>query len=616
MPKKKAMVGWFDPGQLVATAIRVVISTLFGEFADRREAFAAANPIKDDLLDPCFDYAKRCPAGDLWLDYVADTGDGWNPTYAIARLLAEENLEVRTSEDHGAGKTSLPRARVLVMGGDQVYPTASPEEYDNRFLYPFDEAYRPEGAAQGAWPESDPPDVYAVPGNHDWYDGLRTFFHLFCRRTVKADGEAEVGRKGRMVGGRQTHQTRSYFALKLPGAWWLWGTDSQLEGYIDQPQVDFFQFVAETWMEDGSKLILCTGTPDWEYVRRDCPKKYDVLSYLERLAPAAKGKGHQLKLVLSGDSHHYARYQERGLNYVTCGGGGAFLHSTHHLPRGPVDFRTEYPRPGEAYDPKHGPYDRQFAIAVKAGTEDEEALFPDRRTSSALASGNVLFALRNWTLTLTLAVGYFFFIWLLDFNNRATGGGSLVSALAREDTLCGAARAYWKIALYSPWSASLLALTAAAYYYFADIEKPLKRLAVGGSHALLHAVLVTLITCMVARAMPPAPIDVPGWLWLLLTVSVAAGSSAVISGTLIGLYLWFCVSVFGIHWGHFSSLAVQDYKSFLRLHIGQDGKLTVYPVGLQKVPADRGWPWSRAKPPRNPPLDPHLIETPIKIPGE
>ncbi|MBV9930729.1 MAG: hypothetical protein JO013_07270, partial [Alphaproteobacteria bacterium] len=49
--KRKAMVGWFDPRQLAATAIRVVVSTLFGEFADRREAFAAANPLSDRALD-------------------------------------------------------------------------------------------------------------------------------------------------------------------------------------------------------------------------------------------------------------------------------------------------------------------------------------------------------------------------------------------------------------------------------------------------------------------------------------------------------------------------------------------------------------------------------------
>jgi hypothetical protein len=38
------MVGWFDPPRLVATTIRVAISMVFGEFADRRKILAAAPP--------------------------------------------------------------------------------------------------------------------------------------------------------------------------------------------------------------------------------------------------------------------------------------------------------------------------------------------------------------------------------------------------------------------------------------------------------------------------------------------------------------------------------------------------------------------------------------------
>lgn len=601
MRKRMPMVGWFDPGQLIQTAIRVLISTLFGEFADRREAFAAANPIKDDKLDERCDYATRCPGGDFWLDYVADTGDGWNPTYAIARLLAAKELHPREKEGGTPLEAGLPRAQVLVLGGDQVYPTASQEEYDNRFVYPFDEAYRPGGAKDGIWDEKHRPDLFAVPGNHDWYDGLKTFFHLFCRRTIKADGEAEISRNGNVLGGRQTHQTRSYFALKLPHGWWLWGTDSQLAGYIDQPQVDYFQYVAQCWMEPGSKLILCTGTPDWEYVRGDKPGTYEGLSYLERLAPAVRGKHHKLKLVLSGDSHHYARFQEQDLNYITCGGGGAFLHPTHQLPKEPVDFQTRYPRPGETYDPDHGPYDRRFAIATKLGT-DEEALYPDRQASGKLTAGNLLFAFRNWKLTATLALGYLFFIWLLDFNARVSEGVSLPAALS-DGNLCHAIKDYWALGFYSPWSTLLLLITGAAYYYFAEIEKPWKRVLVGGGHALVHAALVTLITCVVVRAMAPADL-----FWIIVSLALAAVVSALVSATVIGLYLWFCLSVFGIHWGHFSSLAVQGYKSFLRLHIGADGVLTIHPVGLTKVPSDRGR--SSGPPPE---LDPHMIEPPIRI---
>jgi hypothetical protein len=39
-----------------------------------------------------------------------------------------------------------------------------------------------------------------------------------------------------------------------------------------------------------------------------------------------------IPLLLSGDTHHYSRYQAvDGTQFVTSGGGGAFLHPTHQL---------------------------------------------------------------------------------------------------------------------------------------------------------------------------------------------------------------------------------------------------------------------------------------------
>src|SRR5437762_1918919 len=83
------------------------------------------------------------------------------------------------------------------LGGDQVYPTASGQQYDDRFKGPFHAAL-PVPPAEGAQPR-----LYAVPGNHDWYDGLTAFLRLFVRAH---DGD---------IGGWQTRQTRSYFAIEL-----------------------------------------------------------------------------------------------------------------------------------------------------------------------------------------------------------------------------------------------------------------------------------------------------------------------------------------------------------------------------------------------------------------
>jgi len=55
----------------------------------------------------------------------------------------------------------------------------------------------------------------------------------------------------------------------------------------------------------------------------------------------------------------------------------------------------------------------------------------------------------------------------------------------------------------------------------------------------------------------------------------------------------------------FSALRNSHYKNFLRLRIDRSGALTIYPIGLERVPRDR----SAA----NPGLSPTLIEPPIQI---
>ena len=87
---------------------RRVISKLFGQFADKREAIAAANAIQPTPADGEFDYSGSNPGGDFWFDYLADSGDGWNPTFAMARLVAEDRL---TGDEAAARAAAHPRRR-------------------------------------------------------------------------------------------------------------------------------------------------------------------------------------------------------------------------------------------------------------------------------------------------------------------------------------------------------------------------------------------------------------------------------------------------------------------------------------------------------------------------
>src|SRR5690242_11768627 len=154
-------VPWLSPVLLSGTAVRVVLAELFGAYLDKRE-------LQDALPSEISVEQPTGASGEIWLDYCADTGDGFNATYSMAYLLAKPGLIV---DSH-----PLPRGEVLVLGGDQVYPTASGQQYEDRFKGPF-RAALPEPPSEGPQPR-----LYAVPGNHDWYDGLTAFLRLFVRQ--------------------------------------------------------------------------------------------------------------------------------------------------------------------------------------------------------------------------------------------------------------------------------------------------------------------------------------------------------------------------------------------------------------------------------------------------
>ncbi|HET9052554.1 MAG TPA: metallophosphoesterase, partial [Cyclobacteriaceae bacterium] len=246
---------------------------------------------------------------EIWVDYVADLGDGFDSTYAIAYMIGQKVLSV--------GDLKLPRADCLIMGGDQVYPDASRDEYETRMKLPYRAAFPYQRNGEH-------PKLYLIPGNHDWYDGLTLFLANFCRG------------RDTSLGSWIASQRRSYFAIHLGANWWIWGFDSQLGEDIDKPQADYFTAIAEK-MEPDAKVLLCASVPTWLKADIAGDKKgqedyYRALHYIANIV-REQCENAKIPVVLSGDLHHYSRYisKETGTNFITAGGGGAFLHPTHHL---------------------------------------------------------------------------------------------------------------------------------------------------------------------------------------------------------------------------------------------------------------------------------------------
>ncbi|GAB4062384.1 hypothetical protein [Uliginosibacterium sediminicola] len=518
------MVNWFNPLQLIQIAIRALIGTVFGAHIDRREVEAA---LSQDM-PRVHDYSKRDV---LWFDYTADLGDGWDSGYSIAWLLAQPQLEA-------AGR-SLPRGEFLIMGGDEVYPIASRDAYQQKLCSPY--------AAALPWSEdaNAAPVIFALPGNHDWYDGLTSFLRVFCQQ--------------RWIGGWRTRQQRSYFAIKLPHDWWLWAVDIQLEGDIDAPQKAYFESLAEQ-LGPGSKVIICPAVSSWveagdPRIPREVGQAGDHpnLQFLEQRIAQSKAT---LKLSLSGDLHHYSHYiaADGSCHRITAGGGGAFLHGTHDLP----DTLVLQEAAGE----------KTYARKIE---------YPSQPTARGMRWRNLLFCFYNPAFSLLLAGVYLLLIWVW----QAASGVSSPCALDA-----------WHVFRDHPGAVLLLLLPIGGMWGFASAPprawQALKKAVWGLAHGCAHVGVAALLWWLAAQFSMASPTP-----WqVLLIVAGLIPLGMLLGGTLFGVYLAASSTFSGMHDNDvFASLHSADYKNFLRLRVDAEG-LTIYPFKLER--ACRSWRLSSA----------------------
>lgn len=586
----RGMVRWLDPAQLAGTAVRAVLSDVFGAYADQREMQAALGR----NAKPC----RYTDQDEIWIDYVADLGDGFNSTYTVAWLLAQDRLRVPGPDQK---VHDLPRGRVLVMGGDQVYPTASREEYADRMEGPYE-------AALPCRPDDDHPDLFALPGNHDWYDGLTSFMRQFCQK--------------RWIGGWETRQTRSYFALQLPHRWWLLGTDLQLQSDIDKPQLDYFMELARTEMKPGDRVILCTPEPAWVHVPHE-PGAFDNLAYFEQKVLGDHGV--RLAVTLTGDLHHYARYTDAAgrRHKITAGGGGAYLFGTDRLPER-VTLDAARVRP----DPQH-PTAADRVRRREVFTEQK--VFPSRRTSMAMRWNAVRSVWKNGYFTTLLAGLYLLYAWVLQGSQLPPAGIPKTDRFIERVALqsfpegIGTVRqAFFRGAQYSPLLVVLTVLIIGSLWAFCkpDQGRPKALKALGVVHGLAHVALAVGLTWGLAyagsrilRGSGSVVAAVDTWQFALFFVVGMLVLGATLGGVLFGLFLLPGVNINEA----FSAQYLSTYRNFLRLHLDRSGNLTIYPIGVRRPArwklrpnAPAGKPFFQPRKKGGEPR-PALIEQPIAV---
>ncbi|MFJ2029871.1 metallophosphoesterase family protein [Streptosporangium sp. NPDC087985] len=330
---------WFSPRTLWRSR-NEVLAGLFGDPSGQVRARWVAYQ-RDRGVDPSF----RIPL-DVGPEFsflvLGDTGEGDASQYAVVPGL------LRLGAD----------TAFAVIASDVIYPTGSGNEYDDKFFRPYQDYRAP---------------IYAVPGNHDWYDGLGGFMRVFCdapaleaeregfelspaglrgllwRKPEKID-ETRLARarERRALPGQQAVQPAPYWAMEAPGLL-IVGVDTGIDGTLDREQAGWLREVSR----DPRPKVLITGKP--VYTRNDY--KPSALEGGGTIDDVVTDPAHNYVAAIGGDVHNYQRFPikvgDRTIQYIVAGGSGAFMHATHTTPRVTVgglhedDYRC-YPLRGDS----------------------------------------------------------------------------------------------------------------------------------------------------------------------------------------------------------------------------------------------------------------------------
>jgi hypothetical protein len=273
--------------------------------------------------------------------------------------------------------------------------------------------------------------------------------------------------------------------------------------------------------------------------------------------------GARVRVYLAGDLHHYRRHARADdTQKITAGGGGSFLHPTHE-PRVPV-------------------VSGDFHLAPTA-------CYPSPEVSRRLGLRNLAFPVFNPRFALLSGAVYALVV-------LAWSGGGL-----------------GLLAPVAVW----IAIVA-----FTDTHSRPYRWLAGSLHAAAHLATAALLA-QEAAALATT------WAWsrgpvaasaLAALVLLAAGGLA--GSAILGVYLFLSLNGFGRHSNEaFSALRIPHYKNFVRLRIDAAGTLTLFPIGIDRVPL--AWKAAESPAPHEPALVPddprataaRSIEPAIRIPA-
>jgi hypothetical protein len=283
-----------------------------------------------------------------WMAWLREQGRTGDPV--VDAFANRDQVSFVVIGDTGEGDVSqwvtVPALRAvrdesdfMVICSDVIYPTGDVNDYPAKFYAPY-----------ASWEKP----IFALPGNHDWYDELQGFMYHLCgvepppetfwpirrpplwRAPRPRGGAAEAARDARPPG--RMDQPAPYFVVDA-GPVALVCIDTGICGVVDAEQGDWFVRVSS---EVRKPKVLLTGKP----LLVDGVYEPGIIEGHDRTVDdVVRNPQHGYVAAIGGDIHNYQRYPvpagDRCIEYIVAGGGGAFMHATHRIGRVALGNVTE-----------------------------------------------------------------------------------------------------------------------------------------------------------------------------------------------------------------------------------------------------------------------------------
>ena len=257
---------------------------------------------------------------------VTDTGSF---SFVVLGDPGEGDASQLILHDQLVQTTAKPEVKFLVISSDVVYPDGAMKDYENNFWLAMKGVNKP---------------VYAIPGNHDWYDALEGFAATFyepsaARKAMMARRDVDLKLTTTNTRNIDAQIERAAFfrsQYRVP-------TGYQQSPYFQVQTKDFAFICVETgvlrridtvqmaWLQQaleaakGKFIFVLLGHPFYaigEY-------QGDMNPDFQRLHSLLKSYG--ATVIMAGDTHDLEYYLEPGkdgqqsVHHFVNGGGGAYL---------------------------------------------------------------------------------------------------------------------------------------------------------------------------------------------------------------------------------------------------------------------------------------------------